>query len=186
VGAGAAGNDEDTMSDGVLSLADLRELFAKEPSGVLFTRGILAALNADETRPWPEYKHGKPLTDRQLAALLKPYKVKPRTVRRGAETEKGYKLEWLGAAFAAYLPPRSVTASQPSIPAGFGADRSVTSALGATPDVTDPRSKKSGVSAGCDGVTDRNPYGRAMTIASGPSATHKRPYGRGDAAPPRA
>ena len=85
--------------------------------------------------------------------MLKAYKVKPRTVRRGTETEKGYKLEWLSAPFAAYLPPRSVTASQPSIPAGFGADRSATPALGATPDVTDPRCKITSVSANCDAVT---------------------------------
>jgi len=144
---------EDAMSNGVLLLADLRQLFAKEPSDVLFTREILAALNADKTRPWPEYKHGKPLTDRQLAALLKPYKVKPRTVRRGTETDKGYKLEWLSGPFAAYLPPRSVTASQPSAPAGFDADRSVTPAPGATPDLTHACSKKPSISAHCDAVT---------------------------------
>src|SRR5262249_37113562 len=141
------------MSDGVLLLADLRELFAKAPSGVLFTREILAGLNANETRPWPEYKHGKPLTDRQLATLLKAYKVRPRTVRRGTETEKGYKMEWFNAPFAAYPPPQPVTASQPGIPATFDAGRSVTPALGAAPNVTDPRGKKSSVSANCDAVT---------------------------------
>jgi putative DNA primase/helicase len=150
-----SGDGEDAMSDGVLLLADLRELFVKQPSGFLFTREILAALNADETRPWPEYKHGKPLTGRQLAALLKPYKVTPRTVRRGAETEKGYKLEWLSGVFASYLPPRSVTASQPSIPADFDADRSVTPELSVTHDVTHARSKKPSLSANCDAVTDR-------------------------------
>jgi hypothetical protein len=144
---------EDTMSDGVLLLADLRELFAKEPSGVLFTREILTALNADETRPWPEHKHGKPLTDRQLAALLKPYKVKPRTVRRGTDTEKGYKLEWLSGPFAAYLPPRSVTASQSSNSAGFEPVPSVTLPATVAPHVTDTRRENPSVSAGCDGVT---------------------------------
>jgi hypothetical protein len=152
-----SGDGEDTMSDGVLLLADLRELFVKAPSGVLLTREILAALNADETRPWPEYKNGKSLTDRQLAALLKRYKVKPRTVRRGTETEKGYKLEWLSGPFAAYLPPRSVTASQSSIPAAFEADRSVTLPIETIPNVTDHRAENLSVSAACDGVTDRNP-----------------------------
>ena len=37
---------------------------------------------------------GGPPTQRQLAALLKPYKIKPKTVRRGTDTEKGYRLEW--------------------------------------------------------------------------------------------
>jgi putative DNA primase/helicase len=149
-----SGDGEETMSDGVLLLADLCERFAEEPSGVLFTREILAALNADETRPWPEYKHGKPLTERQLAALLKPFKVKPRPVRRGSETGKGYRLEWLNRPFTAYLPPRSVPASHSSDPAGFDADRSVTPAPGATGVVTHARSKKPCVSAVCDAVTD--------------------------------
>lgn len=51
---------EDAMSSGVLLLADLRELFAREPSGVLFTGEI----HADETRPWPEWKNEKPITER--------------------------------------------------------------------------------------------------------------------------
>jgi hypothetical protein len=144
---------EDAMSSGVLLLTDLRELFANQPSGVLFTREILAKLHADETRPWPEWRSGKPITDRQLAALLKPYKVKPKTVRRGSETEKGYRLDCCAAAFASYLPPRSVTASQSSIPAAVDPDLSVTLSLPATPNVTDRGTRKSSVSAPCDGVT---------------------------------
>jgi hypothetical protein len=50
------GDGEDVSSATVLLLGDLRELFDHEPSGVLFTREILAALHADETRPWPEWK----------------------------------------------------------------------------------------------------------------------------------
>jgi putative DNA primase/helicase len=100
-------DDEATRT---MLLGDLRELFSREPSGVLFTREILAKLHSDETRPWPEWKHGRPITDRQLAAQLKPYKIQPKTVRRGNETEKGYMLAWFEDTFARYLPPRSVTA----------------------------------------------------------------------------
>ena len=139
---------------GVALLADLRELFSREPSGVLFTREILAALHKDETRPWPEWKNGKPITDRQLAAQLKEFRIMPKTVRRGSKTEKGYKLEWFEDALARYLPaPQipTVTASQAGDSAGFEPFRSVTPA----PDVTDEKRKKASVSAGCDGVTDR-------------------------------
>jgi putative DNA primase/helicase len=145
---------EDAMSAGVLLLADLRELFVSQPSGALFTREILKALHADETRPWPEWKNGKPITERQLAALVKPYKIRPKTVRRGAETEKGYRFDWFADAFASYLPPRSVTASQSSIRAALDSDPSVTGPAPVARDVTDHRSQKSRVSAPCDGVTD--------------------------------
>ena len=146
---------EDNESARVLQLADLRELFEAEPSGVLFTREILAALHANETRPWVEWKNGRPITERQLAALLKPHKIKPKTVRRGSETEKGYRLEWFEGAFASDLPPRSVTASQSSNSAGFETLRTVTLATGAASRVTDRLNKKVSISAGCDAVTDR-------------------------------
>jgi putative DNA primase/helicase len=148
---------EDSMSAGVLLFADLHELFASQPSGVLFTREILTALHADETRPWPEWKSGKPITERQLAALLKPHKIRPKTVRRGIETEKGYRLDWFTDAFASYLPPRSVTASQSGDSAGFEPVPSVTLSAAVAPPVTDAGCKKASVSNGCDAVTFPEP-----------------------------
>jgi putative DNA primase/helicase len=141
-------------STGVQLLADLRELFDREPTDVLFTKEILAALGKNENRPWPEWKNGKPITDRQLATLLKPFKVRPKSVRWGAETDKGYRRKWFDDAFARYLPAlQSVTASQASDSAAFGGLRSVTVAS----DVTDTNPSNASVSAGCDGVTDRKP-----------------------------
>jgi putative DNA primase/helicase len=152
---------EDTMSAGVLLLADLRELFDRDRTGVLFTREILVALRGDETRPWVEWKNGKPITERQLATLLKPYGIKPKTVRRGVETDKGYRQNWFEGAFDSYLPSQSVTASQPPEVLEFLATRSVTpgvSAVGVATDRTGPTTPKS---LGCDVVTNRKPIFRA-------------------------
>jgi putative DNA primase/helicase len=146
----AAGGAEDAESARVLLLADLRELFAGEPSGVLFTKEILAALAKDENRPWPEWKNGKPITDRQLAALLKPFEVRPKSVRRGAITEKGYRSECFEDAFARYLSGSSVTASQRRDSAPFGMVQSVTP----REDVTEGDSSRLSISATCDAVTD--------------------------------
>ena len=107
-----------------LLLADLHELFEKEPdakppNGIvgldlnshtpteLFTKDILAALHDRDDRPWPEFgKEKKPITSPQLASLLRKLGVKNvgRTVRSGDETAKGYKREWLSDAFTRYLP----------------------------------------------------------------------------------
>jgi putative DNA primase/helicase len=84
---------------------------------------------------------------------LKPYGIKPRTVRRGAKTDKGYKLDWFEDTFARYLPPRSVTMSQPSGSAGFEPPQSVTPAV----DVTDVHAENASVSAECAGVTEPSP-----------------------------
>lgn len=147
---------DDAESAKVLLLGDIRELFDKyPPQKVLFTREILTALHADETRPWSEWKNGKAMTHHQLAGQLKPFNIKPRTVRRGAENDKGYKLEWFDDAFARYLPPRSVTRSQLSDCADFEPLPSVTPAVTVTQVVTDDDAENTRVSAGCDGVTDR-------------------------------
>src|SRR5262249_2596470 len=107
----------------VLLLGDLRDLFDQKSKETLFTHEKHAALQNDEAGPWPEWKSGKPITGRQLAALLREFDIKPKTVRRGVETDKGYKREWFEDAFARYLPPRSVTPSQSSDLAGFEPDR---------------------------------------------------------------
>ena len=96
----------------------------------------------------------RPITARQLAALLKEHKIKPKTVRRGDVTEKGYRLELFEDVFARYLSRPSVTASQTSDSAGFDTLRSVTPETDLTPDVTDEYGRRPRVSAGCDVVTD--------------------------------
>jgi Protein of unknown function (DUF3631) len=95
---------DDAESKREMLLADLKALFDRErPTDALFTDQILAALGVMEQRPWPEYRSGKPITSHQLAALLKPLKVRSNTVRRGERTNKGYRREDLEDAFARYL-----------------------------------------------------------------------------------
>lgn len=150
-------DDVDTVR--TMLLADLRELFAVEPSSILFSREILPALAKREDRPWPEYRHGKPITEHQLAALLKPLKISSKSVRRGSDTAKGYRGEDLADAWVRYLPPSSadlsVTPSQPAESLGISATLSVTRRT----HVTDAKPPKATESATCDGVTDAVPLG---------------------------
>jgi hypothetical protein len=75
----------------------------------VFIREILAKLAKRDDRPWPEWKVGKPITGRQVAALLKPFGIKTnQTVRRGADHDKGYRRQWFDDAFARYLSPLSI------------------------------------------------------------------------------
>jgi len=55
----------------------------------LFTEDIIAALTAMDEAPWADLR-GKPLDARGLSNLLAKYQVKPRTVRVGDRTSKGY------------------------------------------------------------------------------------------------
>jgi putative DNA primase/helicase len=157
VAEAAAAQDPDESARTIL-LADLRDLFDREPSGVLFTKeDILPVLAGMDHRPWPEWRNDKPLSAKQLAGLLKPFRVSPGTVRRGDRTDKGYRRADLEDAFARYLDEasafQSVTPSQVANSAGFGDFQSVTH----SENVTDPMAKKSRTPAGCDGVTDQDP-----------------------------
>jgi hypothetical protein len=69
-------------------------------SAALFTQ-----LVADETAPWATYNKGKPISQRQIAGLLKGYGIKPGTIRLDdgtpkGTTAKGYLLEWFADVFS--------------------------------------------------------------------------------------
>jgi Protein of unknown function (DUF3631) len=97
---------DDAETVRTMLLADLRGIFADEPSGVLFTAKVLDRLHGREDRPWPEYRDGRPITARQMAALLRPLGITTnQTVRRGDTTSKGYRAADLADAWSQYLPP---------------------------------------------------------------------------------
>jgi hypothetical protein len=98
---GAAVEDE---SIGVRLLADVRRVFGPDRDR-LSTAELLAGLNALEEAPWGEW-FGKPLTNRGLAKLLKPYAVRTRTVRFADDDRaRGFLREQFESAWTRYLPP---------------------------------------------------------------------------------
>ena len=105
---------------GVEVLEDIRAIFDDKQATGLSSAEIVEALSKMEDRPWPEWSQGKPITTRQLAKLLEPFKIRPATIRlsiTGKPTAKGYTLADFADAFARYIPEippfRSVTPSQP-------------------------------------------------------------------------
>jgi hypothetical protein len=89
---------------GLLLLEDVRDLFRNHGTDALFSAAIIQELGQREDRPWPEYRGDKPITTRGLASLLARFGLKPKTVRVGIETAKGYKMAELAPVFATYLP----------------------------------------------------------------------------------
>jgi Protein of unknown function (DUF3631) len=72
----------------------------------LASKDICAALAQVEDGPWSAFNKGNPLTQAQLARLLKPFGIAPLSIRPdGApdRTAKGYKLADLQDPFARYL-----------------------------------------------------------------------------------
>jgi hypothetical protein len=93
---------ERTPSLGVRLLADLRVIF--RDADTLATNDILEALHQLDEAPWGDLR-GKPLDSRGLASRLRSFGVKPKQVRIGDWTGKGYTREDLHDASLRYLPP---------------------------------------------------------------------------------
>jgi hypothetical protein len=158
---------------GTMLLSDIRTIFDVDPQ-VYVTKDeekqipserLVAALVAIEGRPWAEFgRMRKPLTQNRLARLLKPYKIRPGTIRVGPgeeDTAKGYKLAHFADVFARYLPAlypqyQTVTPSQANESTAFCASSTVTPLF----DVTVENAGNASVLAGCDGVTDGEAFPR--------------------------
>jgi hypothetical protein len=101
---GVRAKAEGTMESGALLLADIRQLFVGMSALRLTSAQIVEHLAQLEERPWPEWRHGRPMTAPQLARALAPFGVRPNTIRTGGETAKGYHRETFAEAWGRYLP----------------------------------------------------------------------------------
>jgi len=77
-------------SMGMRLLADLRTVFESHGNpDYLSTEDVLSELVVIEEAPWA-YLRGKPLSSISLSTRLRRYEVRPRTLRTGTRTSKGY------------------------------------------------------------------------------------------------
>lgn len=97
-------SDENEETAAVQLLADLRQMFDQRGSDRLSSEEIVQALVEMEDRPWPEWRNGRPLSKRQLANLLRPFGARPRVVREGRTTFRGYLVKDLLDPFERYVP----------------------------------------------------------------------------------
>jgi putative DNA primase/helicase len=103
--------EEDNVA--IILLSDIQGIFAMREE--MPTKALLAKLHTMEDRPWPEWgKQRNPLSARQLADLLSPFGVRPKTIRVGpksgpASTPKGYAKNSFIDVFARYLPEQAAT-----------------------------------------------------------------------------
>jgi putative DNA primase/helicase len=98
-----SGEGHDSTSINVELLADIQ--FAFGETDVIRSADLVAKLTADPERPWAEWRHGKPLTRKQLGGLLRPFGIISETVSiPGLADAKGYKRARFEEAWAAYCP----------------------------------------------------------------------------------
>ncbi len=63
----------------MLLLGDIRQVFEETGRGKLASSDLIRRLISMQGRPWREFKHQKPVTTSQVAALLKPFGIVPGT-----------------------------------------------------------------------------------------------------------
>lgn len=105
--SGPDGSDADSI--GALLLGAIRDAFGERRA--MFTKDILAAVNAREDLPFGGWRNGDGLDARTLGKLLRQYDVSapdgepvPRTIRIGGETLRGYERDWFRDAWERWLP----------------------------------------------------------------------------------
>ena len=148
----SGGEAEQDASVRVQLLIDIKAIFDGDDRDQIPSKFICDRLAEMEASPWPEWRHGKPITVRQLARQLAPFNITPTTIRTDTSTAKGYKKDAFKDAWSRYGPIPSVTPSQVNATAGL----SPISIRNNGEDVTDEQTPKTTVSLGCDGVTDEN------------------------------
>jgi hypothetical protein len=152
---GATGMDEGTLGERLL--ADLADIWSDDEEH-LFTTTILERLKKIGEAPWRDGwdRNPKPLTDRGLARLLKPYGVASKNVRIDDEQAKGYGCEDLADPWRRYVPsvPPSHDDEKDGLTSENGWDGSGTDAdFGSVPG--SDQGKQADWDAGTDGTVER-------------------------------
>jgi putative DNA primase/helicase len=96
------------QSIGVQLLSNIKTLFEVNNIDCMTSHQMVGYLTADPEKPWVEYRHGRPLSQKQLANLLNGYGIYSVTVHPpGLSHAKGYQLTQFTEAFGRYLAPLS-------------------------------------------------------------------------------
>jgi Protein of unknown function (DUF3631) len=112
----------ESSEDSSLGVALLRDILAvfNSLSGEFTDRitssSLTSALLALEGSPWSDWEKGRQFTVNTLAKRLKPFHIKPNTIRMGSETHKGYLRDWFTDTWKSYLPNVPIEAHAPVTP----------------------------------------------------------------------
>jgi hypothetical protein len=115
---------EGSASMNVELLADIRLAFGEEQD-VIRSADLVAKLTENPERPWVEWSHGKPLSQKQLGSLLRPFGIVSVKIDMPGEPQaRGYRRAHFEGAWDAYCPgqnrvqPHSDLPIRPKCPEG--------------------------------------------------------------------
>jgi hypothetical protein len=105
-------SDDDAISTKLLF--DIQSIFENSFVQQIPSSELVEKLQGLQESPWDDWNRGRGLKANGLARLLKPFNIKPKTIRINTKaTAKGYTLKSFEDAFKRYIPRKStVTPSQ--------------------------------------------------------------------------
>ena len=151
--AAAALMPRESDAVGPMVLADIALAFADKDR--MWSETICASLATIEGRLWAEWSKGKPITQNQLAFLLKPFRVRPGNVRIGSEVNRGYlrrQFEELWIRYGTILPAEGGSEPLHRYNADGMSVSGTSKPLQADFDVADQKCEKPNNDATCSGV----------------------------------
>ena len=89
-------------------LLDLFSICLQAGGKRIFSRTLVAGLNAMTERPWAELRPGRKVTETWLARQLRNYGIEPKTIWLEGQAAKGYLQEELDPVCRRYLPKEQV------------------------------------------------------------------------------
>jgi hypothetical protein len=105
-----SGEEQDSAVN-VELLRDIRTAFGDDEE--IRSADLVEKLAADKERPWAEWKHGRPLSQKQLGGLLRPFCIISETVSLpGYKDAKGYRRGHFEEAWKVYCPGQDTFPNQ--------------------------------------------------------------------------
>lgn len=93
--------DETNLAE--MLLADIAEIFDNNYDDRISSASLLQMLVGDPTKPWIDYRRGRPITQSDIASLLRRYGIRPVDLRVSGKVLKCYLASDFEDAFARYL-----------------------------------------------------------------------------------
>jgi putative DNA primase/helicase len=109
-----SGGHIDSDSIGGMLIEDIKTIFDEKRTDKISSEEIVAALLDIEDRPWPEWgKTNTGLSTTSLADQLTKFDIKPKALRIGGSTPRGYNLDDFKDAFSRYIPETPIQTATP-------------------------------------------------------------------------
>jgi uncharacterized protein DUF3631/Toprim domain-containing protein len=147
-------------SIGVQLLQAMKDAFEARGKDRITSVGLKSDLAADETAPWATFNRGRPISERQIAKLLKPFGVRPGTIRLDdGTTPKGYLRAWFDDAFDRFCSEggENPVSTRHTATDLFSQELSQLSSATSHPDVADKSGQRLSNTNDVADVADKNP-----------------------------